>query len=403
MTPEVRIDAIPGGTLIDGWRVLRAHHHGSAGFVYLVARCGTEEPVFALKIRNPESACCTVEEFKAEIAICRRRPMRENQPAFFGSGTFAGQPYFVMELAEMMPRPMGPDQAYRYFRGIACGLLALHKDHRFHGDIKEGNLGQVNGRPVLLDFGSVRPWVRNLKDPLATTESMLHEDVKETGLYTFLDDLRALAQVMQKYCNDKARARYSEAIEGALRKNESATYTSTKDFIAALDACHKTSFKNKVVFRTVFGAVASLVVVASLAAFGYRSIRDWENRAKETVSTAAEVPQLNAVMSEQVEAVSNVTEWAKVATATPAQTEAWVEEGRKLYEQNHFAEALACFEKAVRTPGFESGYAYGKIAECYYWGRGCPQNKPIGLRFAKYAAELNDPSGKKLLDSFGKD
>ena len=402
MTPEVRTDAIPGDTLIDGWRVLRAHHHGSAGFVYLVARCGTEEPVFALKIRNPESACCTVEEFKAEIAICRRWPMGENQPAFFGSGTFAGQPYFVMELAEMMPRPMGPDQAYRYFRGIACGLLALHKDHRFHGDIKEGNLGQVNGRPVLLDFGSVRPWVRNLKDPLATTESMLHEDVKETGLYTFLDDLRALAQVMQKYCNDEARARYSEAIEGALRKNESATYTSTKDFIAALDACHKRSLYRTIGIRTMY-SVAVVALIGVLLAFGLRALFHRESSVSEDVRYPASAKQASLALEENsVRGAKPLSNWVDTATATPAQAEAWVEEGRKLYEQNRFAEALACFEKAVRTPGFESGYAYGKIAECYYWGRGCPQNKPIGLRFAKYAAELNEPSGKKLLDSFGK-
>ena len=398
---EDAVILLPEGTPIGEWRIVKPHRIGGSSTVDRVRRDGTSGPDYALKLRNRGTAVCTREEFQRELRILRDRKLGVNQPAFLGCGEFEGEPYFVMEFAEMIRPGMNLGETYWFFRGIAEGLVRLNADFLFHGDIKDVNLGICGAfpkrRPVLLDFGSVRPWVRNLKDPLATTESMLHEDVKETGLYTFLDDLRALAQVMQKYCNDEARARYSEAIEGALRKNESATYTSTKDFIAALDACHKTSFKNKVVFRTVFGAVASLVAVASLAAFGYRSIRDWENRAKETVSTAAEVPQLNAVMSEQVAVVSNVTEWAKVATATPAQAEAWVEEGRKLYEQNRFAEALACFEKAVRTPGFESGYAYGKIAECYCWGRGCKQDDVIGVRFAKEAQRLGDPVGAAIL------
>lgn len=394
------------GTPIGEWRVVKPHRIGGSGTVYRVRRDGTSGPDYALKLRNRGTAVCTREEFQRELRILRDRKLGVNQPAFLGCGEYEGEPYFVMEFAEMIRPGMNPGETYWFFRGIAEGLLRLNAEFLFHGDIKDVNLGICGAfpkrRPVLLDFGSVRPWVRNLEDPIATTESMLHEDVKETGLYTFLDDLRALAQVMQKYCKDEARARYSEAIEGALRKNESATYTSTKDFIAALDACHKKSLYRTIGIRTMY-SVAVVALIGVLLAFGLRALFHRESSVSEDVRYPASAKQASLALEENsVRGAKPLSNWVDTATATPAQAEAWVEEGRKLYEQNHFAEALACFEKAVRTPGFESGYAYGKIAECYYWGRGCPQNKPIGLRFAKYAAELNEPSGKKLLDSFGK-
>lgn len=371
---EDAVILLPEGTPIGEWRVVKPHRIGGSSTVYRVRRDGTSGPDCALKLRNRGTAVCTREEFQRELRILRDRKLGVNQPAFLGCGEFEGEPYFVMEFAEMIRPGMNPGEAYWFFRGIAEGLLRLNAEFLFHGDIKDVNLGICGAfpkrRPVLLDFGSVRPWVRNLKDPLATTESMLHEDVKETGLYTFLDDLRALAQVMQKYCNDEARARYSEAIEGALRKNESATYTSTKDFIAALDACHRKDFKRKIVICSISAFVAALVGIASLYFWNYCS----------RVDSVRHQVEEKAPFESAVKIVHSLYDDPKTRDA-----------GKAI----HFCEKALRGNDALDNS--DRGYIHGVMAECLVKANVDSENIAKALEHATIGKSLGDPRADKVL------
>ena len=371
---EDAVILLPEGTPIGEWRVVKPHRIGGSSTVYRVRRDGTSGPDYALKLRNRGTAVCTREEFQRELRILRDRKLGVNQPAFLGCGEFEGEPYFVMEFAEMIRPGMNPDETYWFFRGIAEGLLRLNTEFLFHGDIKDVNLGICGAfpkrRPVLLDFGSVRPWVRNLKDPLATTESMLHEDVKETGLYTFLDDLRALAQVMQKYCNDEARARYSEAIEGALRKNESATYTSTKDFIAALDACHRKNFKRKIVILSVLAFAIALVGIFSLSSWNYRTrVDSVRHQVKEKAS-----------FESLVEIVHSLYDNPRTRDASKA---------------IHYCKKALCGNEVLDDR--DRGYIHGVMAECLIKAHGDAEDVAKALEHANAGKSFGDARAEKVL------
>lgn len=362
------------GALIDDWRVVKPHRIGGSSTVYRVRRNGTTGPDCALKLRNRSSVVCTRAEFLREMRLLRDRKLGPNQPDFLGCGEYEGEPYFVMEFAEMIHPGMTPDETYWFFRGIAEGLVRLNADFLFHGDIKDLNLGICgtfpHRRPVLLDLGSCRKWVYNIKDPLATTTSMLHEDVKETGLYTFLDDLRALAEVMQKYCNDEARACYSEAIAGALRRNESATYTSTQDFIAALDACHRKNFKRKIVILSVLAFAIELVGIFSLYSWNYRTrVDSVRHQVKEKAS-----------FESLVEIVHSLYDNPRTRDAS---------------------KAIHYCKKALRgnevLDDRDRGYIHGVMAECLIKAHGDAENVAKALEHANAGKSFGDARAEKVL------
>ena len=145
---------LPRGTVVGEWRVEVFLGAGLSAEVYRVrnARFAYEG---ALKLLVNSSGNLAA-RFAAEADAIRFLSL-PILPRFFGSGTFDGMPYYVMEHLLPIPDPMPPGDVPRFMNKVAKAVQTLHDVGYVHRDLKPSNiLLRANGEPVLIDLGLVK-------------------------------------------------------------------------------------------------------------------------------------------------------------------------------------------------------------------------------------------------------
>ena len=145
---------LPRGTVVGEWRVEVFLGAGLSAEVYRVrnARFAYEG---ALKLLVNSSGNLAA-RFAAEADAIRYLSL-PSLPRFFGSGTFDGMPYYVMEHLRPIPDPMPPGDVPRFMNKVAKAVQTLHDVGYVHRDLKPSNiLLRANGEPVLIDLGLVK-------------------------------------------------------------------------------------------------------------------------------------------------------------------------------------------------------------------------------------------------------
>lgn len=392
---------IPAGTELADWKVLGCFTAGASGAIHKVESRSRKGLVAVLKYRRPDGICSAA-EFEQEIAFAKRCPVPEAMVRFYNDGSYQDERYYIMELVEAVGSDLPPKLALDIFSCAAESLQLLHAAGLCHGDIKPGNLGRARGRTRFLDLGRGASCLPDLSDTsFVTTPAFASREMLRKCRATREGDVHALALTMRTCCGDRAKRIFAPAINEALDLVGGSQTMTAGAFRKALHRCFAQSQIRLVLRCAALTAIAalSLVLAFSLA----RSRDDNILIESQTVTAFCSAAEHREAQAPESGPSSNLVAWTQRAAATPAQAEAWVEEARGLLRQQRYEEAMACLEKAVGVTGFESGYAYGKIAECYYRGRGVDRDLQVSRKFATWAADLGDETGRQILHLLQRD
>ena len=268
-------------TSICGWRVVRFLGMGQSGEVYEVEKDGRRA---ALKIRRGEQATVSPEEFGREIETAKRQPAPGRMPQFFAAGEWEHLPFFVMELAvgaEM------PDTA-RGFIDLASGLIdavgSLHRHRHTHNDIKPSNVGVIDGRVVLLDFGSALPFRTGETDGIRVgTDGFMAPEVDRDGLVSSVADIHALGVTLKAMCPPALRRMFEPVFSRATATQPGLRTATPEKLREDLLGC-VSDYRREVAAASrldKFKAMAkraALVVGAALVAYGVIAAMTYGNR-----------------------------------------------------------------------------------------------------------------------------
>jgi len=189
MTPslvQLHRDALPAGTVLNGYQVVGVLGRGGFGITYRANDLLDQS--FAIKeffprqfaMRSGQDVVVTSDSDEAIFVDCRRRFLTEARllaslgrnggtPGIVRVATFFeanNTAYSVMELlsGETLDdvlksgrTPMPAEELLALLQGILAPLARVHTAGFLHRDIKPANiLIRPDGRPVLIDFGSAR-------------------------------------------------------------------------------------------------------------------------------------------------------------------------------------------------------------------------------------------------------
>lgn len=150
------------GSVIDGFTIGERAHKGGMAVFYEVTHPNHSVPLLMkVPIMAEGEDPAAIVGFEMEQMIMPRL-MGVNFPKVIAVGSFATQPYIVMEriagrtLYKLLDRlPLPPDEVAAIGIKIANALHALHKQHVVHLDIKPSNviIADADQRAVLIDYG----------------------------------------------------------------------------------------------------------------------------------------------------------------------------------------------------------------------------------------------------------
>jgi serine/threonine protein kinase len=149
------------GLILDGFRLEEIIHQGGMALLWRVAPDGDTSPMLMKVPRIGEGTDpAAIVSFEMEQMIMPRLT-GVHVPKFIAAGSFAAQPYLVMEAIPgltLLPRlkdlPLPYDEVAAIGVKIAEALDDLHRQHVVHLDIKPSNIMfRSSGEAVLLDYG----------------------------------------------------------------------------------------------------------------------------------------------------------------------------------------------------------------------------------------------------------
>ncbi|HEX5753612.1 MAG TPA: protein kinase [Archangium sp.] len=166
MIALMRSKGLPAGTMIDGWKVVRALGSGGFGAVLLVEKDGKP---FALKFALHREASCDDKRTHArtlrELAILLTMD-HPNVIKPHGYGKYPdarkGNVFVVLDYVEGWTLAQWVERKHptakeiiRVFRKIAAALAYLHARGVLHRDLKLSNvlIRKSDGEPIIIDFG----------------------------------------------------------------------------------------------------------------------------------------------------------------------------------------------------------------------------------------------------------
>jgi len=285
-----------------------------------------------------------------------------------------GTPWFVMEYAEKLPARLFRDQVIAVVDRIAEALQLLDEKKHQHGDVKPNNIGLINGKAVLLDFGTVRSHGETEAAALRLgTPYYMAPELKNGGTVSARTDVFSLGVTLEEM-RDEADCRvFNPVIHRATARTpiERPTYREfrqeLKDAVGSYrrDAAKETRVEK---FKAVAKRAGWTVMALLFCMFGAALY----NRSHKSFETSNEIAALR-----HAEAETRI--------------------GRASYFNRDFTNAVIHLERAVETLGYANPEAYGMLADCYRRGRGAKKDLEKSRRYAQFAADRGDERGKKVL------
>lgn len=261
------------GQIVDGWLWAEClRERGHSGAVYRVIRDGCPSLTGVLKVHT---AACKVSRrmFRHEDLFVAAQMIRGYLPRHLGRGTVDGQPYFVMECATPLPDELSHRDLVRILKRIAEACALLRDAGYYHCDIKPDNIGLINGKAVLIDFGCVRRIARTTRrparigtDPFQAPEVADGKISEQSEIYSLGVTTRVLAK------KSASLFRLALAIIPAKAKQPRKRFRSFEAFAAALDESEQ-SFMQLVrayarLWRTLIFAVVGILAFAWISLTG---------------------------------------------------------------------------------------------------------------------------------------
>jgi len=268
MSPIPLDEIVPFGTRVktaeSEWGFGDARWQGGMGRVYEVFETQAPFRHGALKMLRPDRAAAAA-AFEREIKRIENAVAGKHGPAFYGRGSFEGQPFVIMQFADPVPTGLGIREALPFIDGIAEGLATLQENGYCHGDVKAHNMGLLDGIPGLLDLGSSRPLVPQVEsDVLTYTPGLAAPELATNGLAAPWIDVYGLATAHNEILSPKALEVYSPAIRAGMDLRPDKRLPSALAFKERTHACYKTYRRQKL--RTRLMRTAEIVLTATLTA-----------------------------------------------------------------------------------------------------------------------------------------
>ena len=351
------------GSVIGAWAVLGYLGDGCSGTVWRVRETAAPFRLGALKIHDGPKTTATAEDFRRERDFVVRQPLAGFMPECYASGeTGGGTPYFVMQLADKLPRKLARRDLKRVIDRTAAALQRLHRLGWLHCDVKRENIGLVDGSAVLLDFGSVRETAAAKARPerVGTWLNMAPE-VRDEVLLDERADVYSLAAAFRGLCRNRDRRFFESLIVRSLDNNP-LKRPQTMDAFRHELAADQDRLEKFAVHARIAWAVVGLLLVCNLA-FGIWHIvrlshRDEQRRRAET----------------------------------------YAQLGLEAYDDRHYRLAATLIRKAVDTGACTNAAAFYALAEIYFAGEALPRDTTVSRKFAEQAAEQGSEKAKSLLN-----
>lgn len=259
------------GTAIGEWTVVRYIDCGRSGAVYEVRRKGLPNCRAALKINHGVNVVATPGQFARERETVRKNLIPGFSPAHLASGEYLGRQFYVMQLAERLPKRLTRTELKRIVARIARALAALHRAGYLHCDVKPDNIGLIDGRAVLLDMGSARTLAEASDDAIRVgTWEFMAPEVREALLLDARADIYSLAASLSRLCDSAALRTFGDAIRKGMSNDPNSRPQTAADLLRELE-----SGKDRLAKFKIAAAVIGIVAVGFISAVygGY-----WINR-----------------------------------------------------------------------------------------------------------------------------
>lgn len=219
------------GRKIGNWRLVRFLGGGRSGVVFEVQEIVSPYRIGAVKLHCGPGIRASPEEFEREMAFVRAQPIRGYMPRHYDDGQVEGIRYFVMEPARPLPKKPSPRQTRRIIARIARALELLHDAKWIHCDVKPPNVGLVNGKAVLLDYGSVRRIGDEPPDPARVgTWKYMAPEVREVIRLDPRIDVYSLGVTLEELCHGSAGRTYEGVIVRACNNDADERHQSMREF-----------------------------------------------------------------------------------------------------------------------------------------------------------------------------
>lgn len=257
---------LPGvGDVIGNWRIIGFLGDGRSGIVFKVRERNGTERIGALKLFKGPFRRRHHRAFAHEIGIVERQIVPGFMPALYGRGRWRRRPFFVMQLVDAIPGELSTRHARRIMDGAASALGQLHARHYLHCDVKPENLGLVNGRVVLLDFGSARPFADADKSPNRVgTWVLMAPEVREKLRLDVRSDIYSLGATLNRICSHTARRTFDDLILRATANNPEDRPQTIEEFRRELNTAQDRLARFKIVGKRVGRTFVAFMMVMVL-------------------------------------------------------------------------------------------------------------------------------------------
>ena len=262
---------------LDGYVVRRLIGKGSAGEVY-EAWHPTLNTSFAIKVYSPRNDT-DVARLLAEVqSLAKIRHPHIVSIHHFGE--YKGHPFFVMDLAERLPKSLSLAECRRLVAEVASALDKLHASGIVHRDVKPQNILVSDGEYLLADFSVVRaPAVRHdasLENPtiqgegrmVVGTRGYISPEVLEGEEPTPSCDQFALAATCLELCDEVAKdRRVLGVVQRALSAKPALRFASVAEFASAFASATAPRRIPRIVLLAVAAAAAIVAAVVGWNVF----------------------------------------------------------------------------------------------------------------------------------------